>query len=275
MEVHPLTRSRTFTPDRTTAALLLHRSIEGAGQTDVALWLSAYTGDNAFVLSVREGMRRFGSLTDRQEAAIRRQMASDRRPADTATRNAPSAVTPVIPDGTYTVVNDRTGGYRTIEITTPDRATLKKAVREGTQIAAYHSGPDNETQFTGFAWVQGANVEPFAKHAATDSLPDWKAALRFLLTGKVSTADAAHAYALKSGRCARCQRKLTVPASLHRGYGPECVKKAADEAARPMVVRGCQPTRQPDDEARQLDPVPVAAAPRRGGRTYADLFPDD
>lgn len=261
--------ARTFTPDRASAAMTLHRNIESAGQIDVALWLSAYTGDNPFLLSVREGMRRFGRLTPAQESSVRRNMENARARQDAApTPPDAGKVTPAIPDGTYTIVNAATGGYRTIELSTADPAKFtRKRIRPGTQIAAYHSGPDNDTDFTGFAWVQGTVIEPFAKHAAPDAMRDWKTALRFLLTGRVSSADAAHAYALKSGRCARCQRTLTVPASLHRGYGPECVKKAAGEArALPTVVR----ERQPDEEAVQLPPARPA-----GRRTYSDLFPED
>ncbi len=266
--------TRSFTPDRSTAALLLHRSIESHGQTDVALWLSAYTGDNPFLLSVRESMRRFGSLTPAQEASVRNNMDRARARQDAAPRPADAGgVTPAIPDGTYTVVNAATGGYRTIELTTADPAKFtKRRIRPGTQIAAYHSGPDNQTDFTGFAWVQGTAVEPYSKHRDPASLPDWKAALRFLLTGRVSTADAAHAYALKSGRCARCQRTLTVPASLHQGYGPECVKHAAAAAAAPTVVRTAQTA--PATTAGNAAPAQTRH-PRNPTRTYADLFPDD
>lgn len=38
-------------------------------------------------------------------------------------------------------------------------------------------------------------------------------------------AKAREAYAMKSGRCSRCGLMLTVPASLHRGLGPDCAGK--------------------------------------------------
>lgn len=47
-----------------------------------------------------------------------------------------------------------------------------------------------------------------------------------------------HGYALLSGKCARCGRKLTVPASLHRGVGPECagvLNPAKRRAAAPTT----------------------------------------
>ena len=33
------------------------------------------------------------------------------------------------------------------------------------------------------------------------------------------------AFALREGACYRCGRTLTVPASVHRGLGPECARK--------------------------------------------------
>jgi hypothetical protein len=34
------------------------------------------------------------------------------------------------------------------------------------------------------------------------------------------------------GRCARCNRRLTVPASIASGFGPECAGKAGITAMR-------------------------------------------
>ena len=50
------------------------------------------------------------------------------------------------------------------------------------------------------------------------------------ITGSVDEARAeflnyAEAYAIGSGKCACCGRTLTVPASVHRGLGPDCAKK--------------------------------------------------
>jgi hypothetical protein len=52
----------------------------------------------------------------------------------------------------------------------------------------------------------------------------WNSAISALLGDENVAAEAALAYAIESGRCARCDRELTVPASIHQGFGPECIK---------------------------------------------------
>ena len=51
------------------------------------------------------------------------------------------------------------------------------------------------------------------------------ASTRLILGQPTKSAESREAYALLSSRCARCNRTLTVPASIHRGLGPECAQK--------------------------------------------------
>lgn len=253
--------AKSFAPQWSSAQNLTVRDkmASSTGQADVILWLSSYKGNNEFVLSVREGVRVYGRLTERQEAAIRKFMAPkmDAQPVNTS--SVSHEVTPSVPSGTYTIVNPKTGGYRTIELTDADPERFTN-LPKGTQIVSYLAGPDNSSDFVGFGFVKGTTLQPWKRFADETQIPDWKAAAKFLISGRANAADAAHAYAIKSGRCSRCQRKLTVPASVHAGFGPECAKKIEGLG----VGTGA--------------PVPAAApnteAPKKG-RTYAELFGDD
>lgn len=113
----------------------------------------------------------------------------------------------VIFDGDYTV--EREDHHRTFNLRTqPQDADFMP----GVQIIRFLSGPDNENDFTQFGHIKGGRLYV------------WKS---FRQNGTL-VADAEHfitdpSAALKSARCFRCHRKLTVPTSVHQGYGPECV----------------------------------------------------
>lgn len=255
---------QTFAPQWSTAQNLVARDMvaKAAGQTDVILWLSQYNGSNDFVLSVREGARRFGSLTEKQEAAIRKFMAPKLSPAPVVTSSVSHEVTAKIPSGTYTIINPKTGGYRTIELTDADTEKFSN-LPKGTQIVGYLAGPDNATDFVGFGFVKGATFQAWKRFADEDSIPDWKAAIKFLLSGKANAADAAHAYAIKSGRCSMCQRKLTVPASLHQGFGPICAEKIGASLGASANPAAAVSTSTRED------------VPSKSSRTYEELFGND
>ena len=129
--------------------------------------------------------------------------------------------TVAVPEGTYTVVLDAvTNDYVTIRI-----ATEKWA--DGKVVASYLAGPDNTCSYKGFGFVTAKGASVWKRFADNGRLT---AALQFLATGNVDEAHEeflarAEAYALASGQCMRCGHKLTVPASLHRGLGPECAKR--------------------------------------------------
>lgn len=136
----------------------------------------------------------------------------------------PATVTPVIHDGTYTVVLNEQGEYRTLKIVKADPEQVSKyKLPQGAQIASFLSGADNESNYTGFAFVKGPDAAVWARFKADSTLVK---ALKALLTAdKEARIDMGHAYALESGRCWRCGRKLTVPASINRGLGPICADK--------------------------------------------------
>ncbi len=132
-------------------------------------------------------------------------------------------LTSAVPEGTFTVEHPD-GSYETVKI-----EVIKDGGLKGKRIASHISGPDNETDFTGFAFVNdNRTISVWKKKANID--PRWvKAVQTVLLAG--DTGEMAEAYAIRSGRCARCNRTLTVPTSLHQGYGPECIKKVEGQMA--------------------------------------------
>lgn len=114
-------------------------------------------------------------------------------------------------DGTYTRERED-GEHRTMRLRTqaPDAKFAP-----GKRVLSFLSGPDNEHDYTGFAFVNGRKVQVWSAHRGNTDL----------------MADAQHLMAatdqwLLAAECRRCHRKLTVPSSIDAGLGPDCSKKA-------------------------------------------------
>ncbi len=139
------------------------------------------------------------------------------------TQPAPRAEQPIrheIADGTYTVVRPD-GSYRTLEIETRTTGNLA-----GKTIVAYLCGPDNERDFQGCAFFSPERGQAVMWKRYRTNAAFCEEVLDAIRTILQDPRAAGEDYALKSGRCCRCGRKLTVPASLHRGMGPECASKS-------------------------------------------------
>lgn len=122
--------------------------------------------------------------------------------------------TPKIHNGTYTVLINDQGDYRTLRLVDAPEALNQP---KGTQVAQYLSGPDNTSNYTGFAFVSGDQMRLWKKFAA-------KSDLSFALI-KLLASDGYEAgknYAMRSGKCFICGRKLTTPDSIVAGIGPIC-----------------------------------------------------
>lgn len=222
---------------------------------EVALYYASnYSGNFDFMVKMRGVADNFNRLSDAQSAGVincliseaqyrAKQAAKDAatrpafavenlpdlRPASTYAqmKAAPAVaepasadpITPIAANGTYTVVLNERGDYRTIKLESTSDQMGKPS---GAQIAKYLSGADNESSYTGFAFVSGARVGIWAKFKADSTLAK---ALQILLSADPGARiDMGEAYAIESGNCWRCGRKLTVPASLKRGLGPICAE---------------------------------------------------
>ena len=132
-------------------------------------------------------------------------------------------------DGTFTVIFTD-DSYVTVKIKT-DKDELRpdgsKNFFHNKKIISYLSGPDNEKNFTGFAHLdEDGGLHVWKNYQYLDGMAKYEAALMILSdTGIIGQAQAGMAYALRSSRCWRCNKKLTVPTSLHQGMGPDCAKK--------------------------------------------------
>lgn len=115
-------------------------------------------------------------------------------------------------DGRYTVVFED-GTYRTIKVETYTDGNFA-----GKRIASFLSGPDNGRDYQGFAFVNDGGFNIWKRYVGSGL--DNSLEVLFQDPEKSGVE-----YALRSSRCRRCGRDLTVPASLHAGYGPECAKK--------------------------------------------------
>lgn len=79
------------------------------------------------------------------------------------------------------------------------------------------------------AWQGYAFYDPLLKKYNPwnrfKNMPGWAKHFRAIDIVVMEPNECAKAYALKSGRCCRCGRKLTVPSSIEMGMGPECAGK--------------------------------------------------
>lgn len=135
--------------------------------------------------------------------------------------------------GTYTIVipgrewDDIHGEHHKDDDT---RRTFMFQVAEkgglmGKVIIKYLNGPDNTRNYAGFAnaTADRRGVRVWKKYRDSYELIRH---LKVLLKTEDSMLDGREAYALQSSRCSMCRKKLTVPASINRGLGPDCAKKA-------------------------------------------------
>lgn len=200
---------------------------------DVGHWyVQYYNGSNEFMNSLKAQHKRKGRLTNRQIACALNDMlrnAPQSIETDEIERESlsPTVVESDLLDGIYTIVLDETGIYRTIKITTLDAeqaATYNQP--KGTQIASYLSGLNNESDYTGFAFVQGRSANLFKRFKSDTVLAS--ALFALLKADKQGRIDMGTAYALESGRCWVCNRLLTTPESIIKGIGPVCAKKVGN-----------------------------------------------
>lgn len=119
----------------------------------------------------------------------------------------------VIYDGVYTVTY-ADGTYKTLKLRT-QKADAR--FRPGVQLVKYLSGPDNTNDYTGFGEVHGGTVKIWKKFADNEGLAK---ACKVMLGAKDAEQGATFEVSVS---CFRCGRPLTVPASMHDGYGPDCI----------------------------------------------------
>ena len=124
-------------------------------------------------------------------------------------------------NATVTLVSTKTGTRFTYKVRASDDGEVF--------FVSLLSGPDNEGDYSylgriarGIFWAgrkvpKPGDVGPDAPSSKAFAWL-WKALMRDSLPDAVEV--------WHEGRCARCNRKLTVPSSISSGFGPECAGKA-------------------------------------------------
>jgi len=120
--------------------------------------------------------------------------------------------------GHYSIVYSD-GQYRTIRISDWNG----KAV---VGISTPKRDRQNNFRFQGVGFLTDDNQIRFWHKFEQANEPKRLTRIRYALDVVAREPEQAQmAFAMKESKCARCGRTLTVPASLHRGLGPECAKK--------------------------------------------------
>lgn len=212
--------NRPFT-DEDVAAKFTPEGIQLGWYEAAADYVRHYRGDNEFILDVAAKLTRFGTFrSDRVVRAVLNRMVKDVQDHRAKSAPQPLATTPAtdgrlpIADGYYTVINK--GHSTTIQLETKTEGKFK-----GRQIASFLNGPDNTTNYQGFAFVDGRTFQVWARFRSAEHLLP---ALAILLASDDFIAFG-EAYALQSGRCWRCRRLLTREGSITRGMGNTCAGK--------------------------------------------------
>lgn len=178
--------------------------------------------------SVDEVRACYGKAGRPIEASVPQALAYRHDPTGPSADQAPAQAR-IVPNATYTVIFDEDGdAYRTLRL----RDDFRDNGPEGAQVVEYLSGSDNELDFTGCAFLEGARLRVWKRYRGGELQRELEEAVQVLLgtqdderPGTDPIGEAREAYALMSGRCSACGRKLTVPASLHRGMGPDCAER--------------------------------------------------
>jgi len=140
----------------------------------------------------------------------------------------------MIQNGTVTIQNVKTGEHRTFKI-----ATVREGNLEGKRIVSLLTGADNENSYSGFAFVSDdgeivnvwrKKVSPTFSFYASMMVQAFRS-LESVFDAEVETVSAVFVMSGREysvtleKRCRCCNRKLTTPASLKAGFGPECAKR--------------------------------------------------
>ena len=133
-------------------------------------------------------------------------------------------------NGKYTVQNRLTGEHRTFQIRTQkEDATFAP----GKRILSLLTGSNNESDYTGFAFVTEEGVNVWSSKRGGDY--EKYAALLWSLTQDGGLSVYAARYSLMvEGRCIVCNRALTTPESIRTGIGPVCDGRNTEKAEEAM-----------------------------------------
>lgn len=175
-----------------------------------------------FMSSLQYALQKYGSITAGQAKGALNVAVANARYAARSQQTEPEEAADVrrIPNGSYTIVlEDDT--HVTLDIRDDFRAK-RDSRHAGKQMVSYLYGPDNTHDFKGFAFLNGSTAHCWKSFSGDNRISE--ALLTLVNCDQEALWAGRLAYAMASGSCSRCHRKLTVPASVYRGLGPECYK---------------------------------------------------
>lgn len=185
-------------------------------------YIDNYEGTFGFMLSIKAKRERGWALSPAVlKGALNCLLAESQRQGqfrqETKQENivyGSGEITPVVPDGNYTIVWDDDGKeYTTVRLKN-DKKGPTKGRKAGVQIVSVKYGSD----YRRIGYVAGDKFIPW--RSFVDSGRQAAAITMLLESDNYETFGMA--YAMQSGCCYRCGRQLEVPASLYRGLGPVC-----------------------------------------------------
>lgn len=132
----------------------------------------------------------------------------------------------VIFNGRYTLQSP-TGKHRTFKISTQP-ADAKFAA--GKRVIALLDGPDNESNYLGFGFVNDSGIWVWSKHRGRAGSPSFFEQVAPILWSMAVDPEQSpwkrYGWSLLAeGACLRCNRPLTTPESILSGIGPICAEK--------------------------------------------------
>lgn len=126
----------------------------------------------------------------------------------------------------FTIVSKRTGKRFTYRVDANKNAVRQGMPDIGFRFVKLLSGPDNENSFSYLGTIIGGVYRHGAKSKVkqeADSVVALEWVLRELSMDRINSEKLEIWH---EGKCGKCGRRLTVPASISTGLGPECVKTA-------------------------------------------------
>lgn len=139
-----------------------------------------------------------------------------------------------VKNGTYTVQSDATGGHRTFKISTVQNPG---SGLHGKRIVSLLTGPDNTSDYQGFAFVEDDNsMRVWGRFRGSANETYGTILMAILVRGRVQEdgtvrADPLKACVLFKSACRVCNRPLTDPESIRTGIGPICAGRAEGASA--------------------------------------------
>lgn len=210
---------------------LTHTGEEGQMLYDLAeAWLPSQTeAEFEWLRDLAVAYVRGGELTDRQASGVLNclyaELTRDGRGKAPGGRQQRFEVDPKhpIPGGYYTVSFEGGKVWRTLRLS--DWMDDKRKPGAQVRWISLLMGPDNTSDYTTAALQRSDGSMMYMRDFQEDSVLRTAIATVLVPDAVGPREQAREAYAEMSKRCANCNRQLTVPASLHRGLGPECAAK--------------------------------------------------